>query len=192
MAWRGITALYTKSKRKRTDFWWIDKNDTKALAVAKQRAEVEFKQSPEGTTPILINPIAGFKLQFPVWVNTVEVDKTESGSMSDLWKRLTYDDEYMHEYVMTNKPLQLLRINAFKVNGKIVTIKELYGYEGRTWCVFLSEKNRNSLLVVGTKTLKEQQMAEFTRVSEKHPHSESFLPLILFESEKRFYLLNSK
>jgi hypothetical protein len=192
MAWRGITVLYSRKKRKRTDFWWIDPKDTDALRIAKARAEEEAKVSPPGLVPTMINPMAGFKLSYPTWVNSIDIDKTEAGNMSDLWRRLMHDEEHMHDYITSNKSLQLLRIEAFKVNGKIVSVKDLYGYSGRTWCVFISEKNRNSLLVVGSKTIHEQEIAEFTKQTEKHPYSESFLPLLLCERNNRYYLLNSR
>jgi len=142
--------------------------------------------------PLFINPMAGFNPIVSTWVNSVEVDKNENGEISDIWKRTQYDDEYLSDYLATQKNLMFWKIDQFKCNNNLIKVKDLYSYKGQAWCVFRKKDNRNSLMVVGTRTIKEQHICEFTKPSEKYPFRKSFCPLILFVSNKKFYLLNSK
>lgn len=145
----------------------------------------------EKLIPLFINPNIGFSPLVSTWINSVEIDKTKEGNLSDVWKMIQSNPEYIHDWLYAQKDIELHTIDYFKCNSNIVAIKDLFGIKTKTWCVFKKKDNVNSLMVVGCKTLHEQQLCEFTKKSEKHPHVSSFCPLILHALNKKFYVLNS-
>jgi len=139
-----------------------------------------------------INPKTKLSPSTLTWTNTEEVDKDKEGNISSFWKKIRYDSDFIDEFLKNEKDISLWEIDQFRNNDGFILVNDLFPGTTKRWCVFRRNANRNALWVVGSKTLKEQQICGFTKQNSKHPQKESFCPLIVSVKDKKFYLLNSK
>jgi hypothetical protein len=136
-------------------------------------------------TVLRISPVSG-NPKLPRWVDTTSVDKDDEGNISKTWKKIQDDPHHINRYIesMQNK-LCFKPINNFLVNRKLVGIGELFPQAKKAWVMFEINENRYSLLVVGTKTAREQLICGQTK------RKESNVPLILSVVDKSFQIMNS-
>lgn len=136
---------------------------------------------------IKICPRAG-NLTRPTWVNTICFDRNEDGTPTPAWKKAASGS--IRDVVANIKGISLTRIDLFKSNGNIISIKDLYNFNGIAYCGFVVNKNVSSLLVVGNKTAKEMEACGYTKKSSRHPTQESFAPLIIGVADNKTVLVN--
>jgi hypothetical protein len=127
----------------------------------------------------------------PTLTKTTVFDQ-EGGKKSKRWERLENGatiKEIIKEY---GNNLKRTKVSTIKINGKIVNVTDLYSFVGSVYCLMAVEKNRNSdernirsLLVVGSKTAKELEIAEYTK------KKESYLPLFICVNGSSITMLNS-
>ena len=124
------------------------------------------------------------------WVNTICFDRDEFNNPTPSWKKIINSPEEVREVVAKIKDLSLIPIDAFKSNGSVVRVKELYDFTRPTYCLFTYNNNIGSLLVVGNKTAKEMEACGYTKKTNKHTTQESFAPLIVGVKENKTVLVN--
>lgn len=134
-----------------------------------------------------ICPRAG-NLTRPTWVNTICFDRNEDGTPTPAWKKAAAGS--IRDVITKVKGLTLARIELFKSNGNVISIKDLYNFNGIAYCGFVVNKNVSSLLVVGNKTAKEMEACGYTKKSSRHPTQESFAPLIIGVADNKTVLVN--
>lgn len=127
------------------------------------------------------------------WVNCINADRTENGTMSPLWQKLSWGIATMSDVVkilIRDERIAVRKIVAFRANGRIVWLKDLYPQKGGMYlCFFKKEDFKWSLYQVGAKSVKEMLAVG----NDSSNHSE--LPMIAYlqvsdDGEREFVLPN--